>query len=62
MALSLACYAVSPVLVMGLPLRYLSCLAFLPGYAAWKMLVATGSKPTEWVRTRRESALQEGKR
>ncbi len=62
MALSFVGYAVSPVFVMGLPPRYLSCLAFLPGYVAWKMLVATGSKPTEWVRTRRESALQAERR
>jgi glycosyltransferase involved in cell wall biosynthesis len=62
MALSFACYVLSPVLVMGLPLRYLSCLAYVPAYAAWKFLVAAGAKPTEWVRTRRESPTPPEKR
>jgi glycosyltransferase involved in cell wall biosynthesis len=50
----LMCYVLSPPIVMGLSLRYLSCLISLPYYVAWKAVVTAGGRPTEWVRTRRE--------
>ena len=54
MASILAVYALSPVIVLGLPVRYLSGILFLPYYAAWKLLKASGRPPAAWVRTRRE--------
>jgi cellulose synthase/poly-beta-1,6-N-acetylglucosamine synthase-like glycosyltransferase len=54
MAIVLACYALSPIIALDLPVRYLGSLAALPYYAAWKLLVTTGSNPTAWVRTPRE--------
>lgn len=54
MAAALGLYAVSPVLVLGLPARYLLCLLDLPSYAAWKAVVALRGKPTGWMRTPRE--------
>ncbi len=60
MATSLTGYALSPVLVLGLPVRYLSSLLVLPYYAAWKMLItATAKRPTSWVRTPREPAARD---
>ena len=53
MAVALACYALSPLLALGLPVRYLASLVALPYYAVWK-LIATRGKPTAWVRTPRE--------
>jgi cellulose synthase/poly-beta-1,6-N-acetylglucosamine synthase-like glycosyltransferase len=53
MAAALGLYAVSPVLLLGLPARYLLCLLDLPYYAAWKVAVALGGKPAGWTRTRR---------
>jgi cellulose synthase/poly-beta-1,6-N-acetylglucosamine synthase-like glycosyltransferase len=54
MALSLAVYALAPVLVMGLPLRYFSGLFVLPYYIGWKVFVSARGMPTEWIRTARE--------
>jgi cellulose synthase/poly-beta-1,6-N-acetylglucosamine synthase-like glycosyltransferase len=54
MALALVVYVVSPVLVMGLPLRYFSGLFVLPYYIAWKAFVSARGMPTEWIRTARE--------
>ena len=55
MVFILACYALCPFFKLGLPMRYLSSLKFLPCYAVWKLLVvATGKVPTVWVRTPRE--------
>jgi hypothetical protein len=56
MAMVLASYALSPFLALDLPVRYLTSLASLPYYAAWKLLVTFGRNPTAWVRTPREPA------
>jgi cellulose synthase/poly-beta-1,6-N-acetylglucosamine synthase-like glycosyltransferase len=53
MAVVLACYALSPLFALGLPVRYLASLTALPYYAVWKLLAIRG-KPTAWVRTPRE--------
>lgn len=50
----LAAYAVSPILVMGLPTSYLASLLALPYYMAWKIVVALGRTPRSWIRTPRE--------
>ena len=55
MAGLLSAYAVSPTIVMGLPLRYLGSLLALPYYATWKIAIAAGRGPRKWVRTPRES-------
>ena len=54
MGLTLALYATSPVVAMGLPLRYLAGLLAAPYYVAWKLLGSFGRTPASWVRTRRE--------
>ena len=54
MAGLLVLYAMSPTIVMDLPVRYLASLLALPYYAAWKLAVAAGRKPKGWVRTPRE--------
>jgi hypothetical protein len=53
MALVLACYALSPLFALDLPVRYFASLVALPYYAVWKLLASRG-KPTAWVRTPRE--------
>jgi cellulose synthase/poly-beta-1,6-N-acetylglucosamine synthase-like glycosyltransferase len=60
MAIVLACYALSPFFALDLPVRYLTSLAALPYYAAWKLLVVTGRNPTSWIRTPREPATATG--
>jgi cellulose synthase/poly-beta-1,6-N-acetylglucosamine synthase-like glycosyltransferase len=54
LTLSLATYAISPFLVLRLPLRYLSSTLLFPLYLSWKLLVALGGRPQQWVRTARE--------
>jgi cellulose synthase/poly-beta-1,6-N-acetylglucosamine synthase-like glycosyltransferase len=54
MAVVLACYALSPLLVLDLPIRYLASLVVLPYYAVWKLRTTAGRHPTAWVRTHRE--------
>jgi 1,2-diacylglycerol 3-beta-glucosyltransferase len=54
MAGVLLAYALSPLATLGLPARYLTSLAALPYYAAWKVVMTTGRRPTAWVRTPRE--------
>jgi cellulose synthase/poly-beta-1,6-N-acetylglucosamine synthase-like glycosyltransferase len=56
MAMVLVGYVLSPFLAIALPVRYLTSLAALPYYAAWKLLVTFGRNPTAWVRTPREPA------
>jgi 1,2-diacylglycerol 3-beta-glucosyltransferase len=53
MALVLSAYAFSPILLMGLPARYLACLLDLPRYAAWKTLALSKGRPPQWERTKR---------
>jgi cellulose synthase/poly-beta-1,6-N-acetylglucosamine synthase-like glycosyltransferase len=53
MAVVLACYALSPLFALDLPVRYIGSLVALPYYAVWKLLAIRG-KPTAWVRTPRE--------
>jgi cellulose synthase/poly-beta-1,6-N-acetylglucosamine synthase-like glycosyltransferase len=55
MVILLALYAISPTIVMALPVRYLGSLLALPYYAAWKLKVAAGRGPRDWVRTPRET-------
>jgi hypothetical protein len=52
---ALAAYLLVPFLVFRLPWRYLSSLLYAPLYAAWKSLVALGGRPSQWVRTARET-------
>jgi hypothetical protein len=54
MALVLACYALSPLLALDLPVRYLTSLVVLPYYVVWKLRTTAGRSPTAWVRTPRE--------
>jgi len=54
MAAALGLYAMSPVLLLGLPARHLLCLLELPYYVAWKVAVAQRGRPAEWTRTQRE--------
>jgi cellulose synthase/poly-beta-1,6-N-acetylglucosamine synthase-like glycosyltransferase len=56
MAAVLVAYVLCPVLVMGLPPRYMADLLLVPYYAAWKLAVSFGRAPSSWVRTRRETA------
>ena len=58
MVLTLACYVLSPVFIMGLPVRFFACLAVLPYYAVWKLFITLGRSPREWVRTQREPRPQ----
>lgn len=60
MAAVLAGYALSPVLVMHLPARYLISLLALPYYVVWKTTAMLRRRPSAWVRTRREPSLPEG--
>ncbi len=53
-------YAASPFLALGLPLRYAASLTALPYYVAWKVVCASRSGATAWVRTRRESDAGRG--
>jgi cellulose synthase/poly-beta-1,6-N-acetylglucosamine synthase-like glycosyltransferase len=54
LTISLATYAISPVLVLRLPLRYLSSTLLFPLYLGWKLMVALRGRPRQWVRTARE--------
>jgi 1,2-diacylglycerol 3-beta-glucosyltransferase len=56
MAAVLLGYVLSPLLVLGLPWRFLLSLLALPRYVVWKGFAALHRRPTEWVRTARESA------
>ena len=51
---SLVVYALCPVLVLRLPVRYLTSLLALPYYMVWKVLIALKRRPEGWVRTPRE--------
>ena len=52
--MALATYAFSPFLVLHLSLRYLSSTLLFPLYLGWKLMVALGGRPQQWVRTARE--------
>ncbi len=54
MVLTLVIYGLSPIIVMGMPVRILLSLLDLPYYVAWKTLIIWNSRPTGWMRTRRE--------
>jgi hypothetical protein len=54
MLATLILYAFSPIPALNLPVRYLMSLLFLPYYVAWKLRIAVGRRPREWVRTPRE--------
>jgi hypothetical protein len=54
MVLTLLAYALSPILAMKLPSRYLLSLFNLPVYVLWKLQLSSNKKPAEWVRTSRE--------
>jgi cellulose synthase/poly-beta-1,6-N-acetylglucosamine synthase-like glycosyltransferase len=54
LTVALLIYAISPFLVMRLPWRFASSIAFFPFYMAWKVLVSLGGRPQQWVRTLRE--------
>ena len=55
MTMSTGVYALAPFWAMRLPWRYLKALAFFPLYVGWKLLVSFGGRPTEWIRTSRDS-------
>ena len=52
----LAAYLASPVVVVGLPARYLLSGLNVPYYLLWKVSVSLMKKPAGWVRTPREVA------
>ncbi len=52
---SVGLYALSPFIAMKLPWKYAVSLARFPGYIIWKLMVSRGGRPTEWVRTVRET-------
>ncbi|WP_435022622.1 glycosyltransferase family 2 protein (plasmid) [Tundrisphaera sp. TA3] len=54
MMVLLALYALSPLVVMDLPVRYLSALLALPYFLFWKAFKTFGRKPASWIRTPRE--------
>jgi 1,2-diacylglycerol 3-beta-glucosyltransferase len=54
----LTLYALSPILAMGLPKRYMMSLIALPYYLSWRALKTVGRKPAAWVRTPREKINQ----
>ena len=51
----LLAYALSPLLIMGLPVRFLLSLIHLPYYMAWKLTLGRRRRPDLWIRTPRES-------
>lgn len=55
----LTTYLLSPLVVMGLPARYLLSLGHLPYYMLWKLVVGRSRQPQEWVRTPREAVAGE---
>jgi cellulose synthase/poly-beta-1,6-N-acetylglucosamine synthase-like glycosyltransferase len=55
MTIVLGLYAMAPFWAMRLSWSYLPSLAYFPFYLGWKLLVALGGRPKEWVRTARES-------
>jgi cellulose synthase/poly-beta-1,6-N-acetylglucosamine synthase-like glycosyltransferase len=55
MTVSLVAYAISPFLVLGLPVRYIAFLPFFPVYVCWKLLISLAGRPREWIRTARET-------
>jgi cellulose synthase/poly-beta-1,6-N-acetylglucosamine synthase-like glycosyltransferase len=52
-----AIQALSPFLVFRLPWSYLGTLAYVPFYAAWKLVIARKGRPDQWVRTAREQTV-----
>lgn len=52
----LAAYAISPLLIVDLPVRYLGSLLHFPYYLGWKLTVGLLRAPQQWVRTPREDA------
>ena len=59
MVMSLSIYAISPFLVLGLPWKYLMSLTVVPYYLAWKVIVSFRSRTRSWVRTERESVINQ---
>ena len=55
MSLALMVHAICPFLVFQLPWKYLLSLLYLPLYAVWKLPAMFSGRPTQWVRTARES-------
>jgi 1,2-diacylglycerol 3-beta-glucosyltransferase len=55
MTVALGAYAISPFVVMRLPIKYLSSVVLFPFYMSWKLLVSVGGRPQQWVRTMRET-------
>ena len=53
--MTLLTYAMSPVVTMGLPARYLLSLGHLPYYMLWKLTLGLLKAPQQWIRTPRES-------
>ena len=54
MTVGLCAYAISPFLVMRLPLKYVSTLLLFPFYVGWKLIISLAGRPRQWVRTARE--------
>ena len=52
-------YVASPILVVGLPIRYVASLAYVPVYLVWKVSISLWRTPQQWVRTPRETPLSE---
>jgi cellulose synthase/poly-beta-1,6-N-acetylglucosamine synthase-like glycosyltransferase len=56
MIFTVALYAVSPFLALGLPWKYLPSLPAVSYFAVWKVCTAFRARTNAWVRTERESA------
>jgi cellulose synthase/poly-beta-1,6-N-acetylglucosamine synthase-like glycosyltransferase len=59
MSLAIVLYGIAPFLVFGLSWEYMIIFFYIPFYAVWKLLTALGGKPSHWVRTPREQAINQ---
>ncbi len=49
-------YALSPILIVDLPIQFLGALLYVPYYVVWKLTIGLLKAPQQWVRTPREAA------
>jgi cellulose synthase/poly-beta-1,6-N-acetylglucosamine synthase-like glycosyltransferase len=61
MIFTVALYAISPFLVLGLSWKYLPSLTAISYFAAWKVYTALRARTNAWVRTGREPVTHEHK-
>jgi hypothetical protein len=53
--MALVVYAISPFLVLRLPLKYLLSIMLFPFYVGWKLIISLAGRPQRWIRTARET-------